>query len=841
MDRITKELDDLIIQYDFEGRNTDVACYNKIKMDYYLMLTIAVTWDIKHLLMSDEKINTVITCLQRPETGKLIRILDVGLGLNKEIVDIFNLYKEGRNLRFGHTTFDEYEANNLNSECEYCYKSLMEIGPIDDFCSEMVRKLYQEENDFFYIASMKQNGEILVKQFGNKNGIMKITELQMKSRMINKQNDIKEGDLFIMIDDAFVKVSPFIAYSDKEQLFLMLMDIEISPLAFKMAYVYRTKYVSDSVKYLDEFPKELEEYFPKENRKIGKNGITLNRFSQYELFEQDYYPSIHETIQKQLDDFIVGNMAYGAVRGVGGVGKTSAVFMWMSRVLNNEDGILDRIRDRFELKRILFLSAKTRIYSRSINAENYSNFYEIESDVSNYNEIVSSIYSAFHPQEKEGVPFEEKVEYIKNYSNQAHAILVIIDDYESLPLESREKIQKLKDSLNPNLIKFLITTRFASKESKDIIVEQLNENECADMTDYIFGDDKWKGEISAMEMHKLTSGLPLLIWYAKAYYQIGQLSSKKLKFSGPAEGLEGYLYDNFVQCFEDEFTKNFLMMATRYYEIHKVLQISKKTAIFLSMKEPKEYKVEDEEFYFQELLDLKLITINQSTNAIDYSPLMIYMDKASKKQEPQSQYQEDNLKVLAHLDEEKYKDISAVVESVEYLENETKSRILYKVVEFAYFDEDIKMLALNRLFALSKEKIELYKNNIAAFQSSPKLIKSMFEYLLECQEDLSENYEMVRDFIYSISVRFDNEDVQEHTVVKALLLTNKILEMTLNARESDVITNPELVKRASLLRDMAEKFMSKIQLTDEVKNVIEQINGVINDISLYCSIECLSV
>lgn len=841
MDRITKELDDLIIQYDFEGRNTDVACYNKIKMDYYLILTIAVTWDIKQLTMSDEKINTVIKCLQRPETGKLIKILDAGLGLNKKIVDIFNLYKEGRNLRFGHTTFDEYEANNLNFECENCYKALLEIEALDDNCSEVVRKSYQEENEFFYIASMKQNGEILVKQFGNKNGIMKITELQMKSRMINKHNDIRDGDLFIMIDDAFVKISPFISYSDKEQLFLMLMDIETTPLAFKMAYVYRTKYASESVKYLDEFPKELVDYFPKENRKIGKNGITLNRFSQYELFEQDYYPSIHESIQKQLDDFIVGNMAYGAVRGVGGVGKTSAVFMWMNRILNNENGILDRIRERFELKRIIFLSAKTKIYSRNINAENYSNFYDIESDVSNYNEIVSCIYAAFHPQEKEGIPFEEKVEYIKNYSNHAHSILVIIDDYESLPPKSREKIQKLKDFLNPNLIKFLITTRFASKESKDIIVEQLNENECAEMTDYIFGVTKWKNELSVTEMHKLTNGLPLLIWYAKAYYQIGQLSSKKLKFSGPAEGLDGYLYDNFVQCFEDEFTKNFLMMATRYYEIHNVLQISKKTAIFLSMKQPKEYKVEDEEFYFQELLDLKLITINQSANAIDFSPLMTYMDKASKKQEPQAQYQEDNLKVLAHLDEEKYKDISAVVESVEYLENETKSRILYRIVEFAYFDEKIKMLALNRLFALTPKKIELYKNNIAVFQSEHELIKSMFDYLLVCQEDLMNNYEMVRDFIYSISVHFDNDEVQEHTIVKALTLTNKILVLTLNARETDTITNPELVKRASLLRDMAEKFMSKIQLTDEVNNVIDQINGVIDDISLYCTITPLNM
>lgn len=487
------------------------------------------------------------------------------------------------------------------------------------------------------------------------------------------------------------------------------------------------------------------------------------------------------------------------------------------------------------------MSAKTKIYSRCINAENYSNFYDTKSDVSNYNEIVSCIYAEFHPQEKEGISFDEKVEYIKNYSNQAHAMLVIIDDYESLPQKSREKVQKLKDSLNPKLIKLLITTRFASKESKDIIVEQLNEKECSEMTDYIFEDTKWKGEISSTEMHRLTSGLPLLIWYAKAYYQIGQLSSKKLKFTGPAKGLGEYLYDNFVQCFEDEFTKNFLMIATRYYEIHNVLQISKRTAIFLSLKEPKEYKVEDEEFYFQELLDLKLITINQSSNAIDFSPLMTYMDKASKKQEPQCQYQEDNLKVLTQLDEGKYKDIEAIIESIDYLEDETKSRILCRIIEFAHFDETIKTLALNHLFALSSDKMNLYKSNMQVFQSNAELIKSMFEYLLECQENLSENYEIVRDFIYSISVRADNEDVQEYTVVKALILTHKVLEITLSDRETDVITNSELDRRTKCLREMAEKFTGKVQLTDEVKCIIEKINGVIDDISTYCSIKLISI
>lgn len=650
MDTITQELDNLILRYNFDKRVTDVACYNKIKMDYFLMLTIAATWDMKHSLMDKKDLYAVMNCLQRPQTGKLIKLIDSYFHLDRSIVDIFDLYRVGRNLRFGHTTFDEFEADRLNSECKQCWDALMQLQEMSDNNSELIRKLYQKNNDFYYINNINQDNIMLVRQFGTKNSFISINKLLIKARLSNKNNDIDIGDLFLAVDDYFIKVSPYIQYSDEEKLFMMLMDIETFPLAFKMAYIYRTKYANESVKYLDEFPAELRVFFPDNTHNL-KNGIYLNKFSQYKLFEQEYYQGVHREIQTQLDAFITGNMAYGAVRGVGGVGKTSAVFMWINRVLNNENNVLDSIRQNFNLHSIIFLSAKRKIYSRDINEENLSNFYNIEGDVSNYKDIIEYIYTIFHETEKEGITFEDKVGYIKSYANHRYGILIVIDDYESLPKESREKVQKLKDTLNPKMVKMLITTRFASKESKDIIVERLNENACADMTDHIFGEKNWRTNLSTSEMHILTGGLPLLIWYAKAYFLIGQLSSERLKsnFSGPTQGLDEYLYDNFVQCFEDEFTKNFLMIATRYYELNNILQISKKIAVFLCLKESKEYKAEDEEFYFQELTDLKLISINQSINLIDFSPLMIYMDKSTKKQEPQEQYQEDNLRILGRV------------------------------------------------------------------------------------------------------------------------------------------------------------------------------------------------
>lgn len=843
MDIITCELDNLIVEYDFRGRVTDVACYNKIKLDYFLMLTIAATWDLKHSAMDAEKSGKVMRLLQRLETGKLIQLIDSGLNLDKTIVDIFNLYKEGRNHRFGHTTFDEFEAKRLNGECEQCWNAFMKLEAFADTGSEMVRRLYRDNNDFFYIASIKRNGDMLMRQFGNKSGNAKVSRLDIKARLSNKENEIREGDLFISVADCFVRVSPFIQYSENEGLFMMLMDIEREPLAFKMAYVYRTQYASESAKYLDEFPAELRGYFPEETKGPGKNGVQINRFSQYSLFEQEYYRGIHKGVQKRLDDFIVGNMAYGAVRGVGGVGKTSVVFMWMNRVLNNEDGILDSIRESFNLRRIIFLSAKTKIYSREINEKNLSNFYDIGSDVCSYSDVIERIYAMYHPSEKAGITFKEKEDYIKNYSNQSCGLLVVIDDYESLPEESRKQIQELKDSLRPNIIKLLITTRFTSKESKDIIVERLSQDDCAKMTDHIFPDTRWRSDITCGEMHQLTGGLPLLIWYAKAFYQMGQLSSERLKgsYSGPAKGLEAYLYDNFVDCFADVFTRNFLMIATKYYKAQNALQVSKRTAAFLCMENPKEYKAEDEEFYFQELVDLKLVAINQTTGLADFSPLMNYMDRATRTQEPQHQYQEDGLKILAQLDEEHFKDLEAVMEAAEYLENETKCRVLERIVAFTQNEdvsgkESVKILAVERLFALSSQKFKFYQENEQLFQNHQVLMKAMLTYLLEDKAAMIGNYEPIRDFVYSISVSMETHDLAEQTVLKGADLVSELLFQSLNERELETISNLELEKRAQLLRSLAVKLIDRQQDEEKKANYIDQMNDLIDAVCLYCEV-----
>ena len=841
MDFITNELDNKIFVGKDDGLVIDVACYNKIKIDYFLMLTIAVSWDLKHLSMSVEEINYFLRSLQKPETGKLIQLINTGLHLNPNIIKLFDSYKEGRNLLFGHTTFDRYQAERLNAECEQCWNSLVNLPYMIEGIDSIIRDLYREDNDLYYIDRIKQDGSLRVTQFGNKNGPKIFPLREMQARLANKDNIIKEGDLFICVNGSYIKVSPFIqCYEDQAQpLFMMLMDIGTKPLTFKMALLYRTKDSRESERYLDEFPIELGQYFKESEQAPGKNGILLNRFSQYELFQQEFYTEIHQDVINRLNKFIVGNMSYGAVHGVAGVGKTSAVFMWMNNLLNNQDGILDNIRNIFNLRRIIFLSAKKRVFSRDISVDD-SNFVDIESDVSNYLDVIDTIYRIFHTQEKKGVSFKDKEDYIANYSNQAHGVLVIIDDYESLPKSSRDSIQELKDSLRPNAIKILITTRFPSKESKDITVELLDEIDCSKMTDHIFSRTDWRNDLSESEMHRFTGGRPLLIWYAKAYYNMGQLSNKVLKkrFSGPAKGLEDYLFDNFVDCFENEFTKNFLMIASRYYELKQSLQISKTNAIFLCIQEAKEYKSEFEEFYFAELLDLKLISINQSANTIDFSPLMTYIEKTSKKQEPTEIYQSDSIKLITHLEERKYKGLEAIIESAKYLEDIIKNRVLRRIVDFAPNDDSIRINALKALFSSSSEKIELYKENTQLFQSQSDLITEMINYILDGITELSTEYDLIREFLSSISTSIERIEDTEPIAYKGLNIVADLLAVSLEERECENITNAELSNRVATLTTLAKKLLKRINDDSEEKQtVIDTLNYNLDDISIYCNVQ----
>jgi hypothetical protein len=161
------------------------------------------------------------------------------------------------------------------------------------------------------------------------------------------------------------------------------------------------------------------------------------------------------------------------------------------------------------------------------------------------------------------------------------------------------------------------------------------------MADNVFGSNKWRDTLTAKEMHDMTDGIPLLIWYAKSLYSMGQLSSESIhnQFNGPDAKLSSYLYDNFIDSFKNPFTQNVIKNAKWYFMKKHRLNISKNTLMLLSMPEDmfKNYQKKDEDEYFRIMREMHLMNICHNGRMVDFSPLLTYFEKSSDEKSGVSQ------------------------------------------------------------------------------------------------------------------------------------------------------------------------------------------------------------
>ena len=849
MNYIINELEKKVDISRFYENNTNVALYNKIKLDYLLILTIACAWDIRK---SDPNVNEdffkrLAQVFKRPLTGELIGLMQK-LDIDSKIIHIFDCYKDSRNQHFGHCILNDHMITVFMNDGIHNLAQLAQLSLENE--NAILQKLFIQDNDLYYIKEIR-NGKMLVFQYTKDSyRTLSFPINEMKARLYNKNNSIDSGDLFIRIDDFFIKVSPFLNYMEEENDFALIQMIDESPLSFKMSLFFtpirQNKEEDEDVVFVpkDPFPKEFLPYFNNEDKdKLPAiNGIYINRFSQHNIFEKEKYYDIHLSVLDELDKFVVGHNAYGSIRGVGGVGKTSCVYMWLRRLRDNAD-IITNIRKNFNLRNIIFLSAKTKIYVRTIDdSNNLTNFYDINSDVSSYEDIIDAIYNFFVSKNDRKKEFKDREKFVikkaSKLNKSGSTTLVIIDDYESLSIEDRYKIQKLKNYFDPKCMKLLITTRFSTKESIDIIVERLDERSCEELTTCIFETSDWKHKITPKEMHELTGGIPLLIWYAKSSYNIGMLSTQHLKgpFDRPNRGISNYLYDNFIDGFEEEFSKNFIMLATRFYKLHHILQISKRNAIFLCLPEPQEYKIEDEEHYFDELLSLKIISINQTSGMIDFSPLLTYIEKYNKEHVIEKQYMKDNMELIVNFDEVQYDENHSLLNAIEHLEIKTKENVLNRLVLFTNYDLELKSMALERVFHLTNNKIQLYKDNQTLFQNNSILISGFLNYLLN---DFSGNYNMehyklIKQFIFSIHNNIEStEDAIRHQCIKIII---NELNWLYNAKLNMRIRNNELYEEIKALGPLAVDFsisLLDVLTNEEFKKIKSEMNDVMENIGIY--------
>lgn len=859
MDIVIRELNSKISMSKVRGNETDMYLYQKIKMDYYLMLTLAAALDMRcHAEDAEKLTQTVISKLHEPTIGALIVTLSGEynpekkcytniLHLDESLIKLFKEYGKERNAKFGHNNLDPVLAKEIGQICIKIEKEFQNLPQIlQDDVSNFIRCIFCEDYAFHYVDKV-DGSEVVVAVLDTAAPTWtKYPVNNLKARLY-RQNEICAGDLFLYMQGYYVKVSPFIRYDQEKEMFQMLLDIESLPnkykpeyYQFKMAYVFRKPHAEEETLYPfgEGLPREIAPFL-KNHRKYA---VLLNDFQQKELLEEQYYSSnISQDVQKQLDEFICGRVASKAVYGTGGVGKTSIIFMWIRKMLNNEDHILQKIKEEgsgFELKRIIFMSAKKELYLREAN-QDFQTFEKMESDISSYKDIINYVYREIKPNDTTA-SFERKERFLKD---QLKNCLLIVDDFESLSTTDQEKVKNLKEKLDFRRVKLLLTTRNDTFEH--IAVCHLDQEGCAKMTDHIFGEKDWRNSLTENELYQMTGGVPVIIWYAKSLYSMGNLNSKIIhdKFNGRDRKLDEYLFENFLQSFKKPFTKNIIRNVTQYYEQQSRLEISREILIFLCLSNIKDYRKEDEkEEYFRGLLELHYITIPDSEKIVDFSPLMTYIEKSSYREKPEELYQKDASAVLDHLNEKKYDSLSAVLEASKKLTKEPKIRVLERILHFSLSSDTVKETALLELFAEKADKLAIYEQYKQKFQSVPGLIQAFIAYITE-EQSVLKNQELVYEFLHSVTVTMLSEtpeQASQDVLDKIMQFIPEELLCLYRMREDEELKNSDLLKYSKKFTEEIAVALLPLLPKNKQKEAKESINQAISEINIWVNCEMIN-
>ena len=216
---------------------------------------------------------------------------------------------------------------------------------------------------------------------------------------------------------------------------------------------------------------------------------------------------------------------------------------------------------------------------------------------------------------------------------------------------------------------------------------------------------------------------------------------------------------------------------------------------------------------------------------------MVYMDKSTNKPEAQEVWQEDSLKILNYLNEEAYKELYGVIDSSTNLDALTRCRILKRILHFSYESEDLSSLAINNLFEVTDEKLELYKKNEKIFLQNVSLIKSLLKYLVTITISVN-NCDIITDFLKIISIKIPREEALHKYSYHLIEVAAQLLIFNLDQRERETLTNSELRAQTYTLINIV---IEMIPLSAYNKNTIVKIKNTLDSISIYCDIPLFDI
>jgi len=333
-------------------------------------------------------------------------------------------------------------------------------------------------------------------------------------------------------------------------------------------------------------------------KRKSSNGTILN------VFDNNYNKYIDLGIKKRIIDFLTKTQhsVSATIWGHGGVGKTATI-----------QYICEELSQSYQKKfdYIIFLSAKDRTYNYHLGTVQ-----ELSDSITTLEEIVRNINA---------IMFDDPAVDLKQIKDFKGQLLLIIDDYETLSPEEKEKVVEFIRNLNPNHHRMIVTTRAYLKIGDEIQTNELDEEQTQSFFTRILENDfsslpveNYKKKISegdnAKRLHFITSGRPLFIFqFAHTLIQHDLESALKTDIKNTQEAIDflyGRIYNYLSKTAKDLFVAISLLVTEK-----DLSNLVNKLKYILNLESS------DESFNsaLQELIKLKILEIKEDGFFIVYS------------------------------------------------------------------------------------------------------------------------------------------------------------------------------------------------------------------------------
>lgn len=517
----------------------DYITYLRARIEYCLFLCFGYVWKNFDTIPATKQQEIIgsLTNLSIGSAVSAIRTLDSS---SKEIfttsktAKIIDKYPTIRNRKMGHG----YEMGAaIASSLEPLYKELVESIP-----------LLKENCDLIIVRQYNSSSEVYegIRYPADTNGLG-VRWSCPKELIVPCEQEFPRT--YIMYNDKYYKISPFVYINPSSQLPLIFSSLEEKITGkIRMCSLFSDITSSETVYF-----KELVCLSQSDDgRQFSQSNGTIMNF-----FTPNYTKYVDVGFHKLIENFLYKNRAYvsGTVWGHGGVGKTACVQKVCYDLFNGSSK---------EFSYIIFISAKDRVFNTRTGEINSTT-----GSIRLYSEIIECIANVlFCNKESLNDNPQLLLEYETRIAKFEDKILIVIDDYETFEDVEKEKISNFLSTLNAQYHKAIITTR----NKRFVIGEAIpcNELDVTNTKEFIRSviQTSYSSHIVAMDsvlndadalstIHHATSGRPIFI-YQFIYIFIQRGYNKKLiddirRSSNAEEFLYGRIFNYLSKSAQDIF------------------------------------------------------------------------------------------------------------------------------------------------------------------------------------------------------------------------------------------------------------------------------------------------